>query len=83
MPVFSCNLPLQLWQDDKDILSATAVAISSSMGMEDTEIRASTESQPWRWNFTCCFYRDLNMQPFDHKSGALPPSYSHSPVLSI
>ena len=42
---------LHLWQNYRDLLRATAVTRGWS-GMPATEISVSTESWPWRWNFS-------------------------------
>ena len=45
--VYAClavTCHLHLWQNDRDLLRATAV----TLGGTDTEIRVSTESWPWR-----------------------------------
>ena len=60
---------LHFWQNDWDLLHATAVM---RVGGLDTEIRVITESWPWRRR---CSHRELNLWPFDHESGSLPPSY--------
>ena len=54
---------LHFWQNDRDLLRATAV----TRGGTDTEIRVSTESSPWRRKFC----QDSNPGPFDRESGAL------------
>ena len=46
----------------------------------DTKITVSTESLPWRIFLFRRSGRDLNPQPFNHKSGALTTELSHSPV---
>ena len=48
-------------------------------GGTDTEIRVSTESWPWPRIFLRHSYRDLNPQPFDHKSSALTAELSPLP----
>ena len=67
---------LLFWQNNQDLLPATA----ATRGWNDTEIRVSTESVPWRRTFSHLACWDLNSQPFNHKSGALPLTYPHSPV---
>ena len=69
---------LHFWQNDRDLLRATAVTRG---GGTDTEIRVSTESQPWRRKFSRRSYRDLNPGPFSHESGALTTELSPSPSL--
>ena len=41
----------------------------------DTEIKVGTESWPEGRKFLCRSGGDLNLQHFDHESGALPLSY--------
>ena len=45
-------------------------------GGTDTEIRASTESRPWRRKFSRRSSRDSNPRPFNHESGALTTELS-------
>ena len=60
---------LHFWQNDRDLLRATAVTRCGT----DTKIRVSTESWPWRRNFSrrSCRDSNLNPQPFNHESCAL------------
>ena len=46
----------------------------------DTDIRVSTESQPWRRKFSRRSCRDLNPGTFSHKSSALTTELSPSPM---
>ena len=63
---------LHFWQNDRNILRATAVI----RGWTYTETRVSTaESWPWTRKFSRRSCRDSNPKPFDHKSGTLPLSY--------
>ena len=45
-------------------------------GGTDTEIRVSTESRPWRREFSRRACRDSNTRPFSHESGALTTELS-------
>ena len=72
----TCHLHFCL--HDRDLLRAAAVT-----GGTDTEIRVSTESGPWRRNFSRNLYRDSNPRPFDHDSGALTTELSPLPVQSV
>ena len=68
--VYAClavTCRLHLWQNDRDLLRATAVA----RGGTDTEIRVSTESRHWRRFFSRRSCRDWNPRPFSHESSAL------------
>ena len=74
---------LHFWQNDQDLSRATAV----TRGWNDTEIRVSTESRPWRRKFSRRSSRDSNPRPFNHESGALttelsPPLPSLTPPLT-
>ena len=76
----TCNL--HFWQNGRDLLRATAV----TRGWNDTEIRISTESRPWRRKFSRRSRRDLNPGPFSYESGALTTelsSYPHSQSGSV
>ena len=57
---------LHFGQNDQDLFHATAVT-----GGMDAEIRVSTESWPWRKQFSHHSCRDLNPQPFNHVFGTL------------
>ena len=77
--VYAClavTCHLHFWQNDRDLLGATAVTRGGGM---DTEIRVSIESQPWRRKFSRRSSRDLNPWPFNHESGALTTELSHPP----
>ena len=69
---------LHLWQNDRDLLRATAV----TRGGTDTEIRVSAESRPWRRQFSRRSSRDSKPRPFDHKSGALTTELS-PPLVTV
>ena len=71
---------LHFWQNDRDLLRATAVTHG---GGTDTEIRVSTESRPWRRKFSRRSCRDLNPRPFSHESGALTTELSLPPSVSV
>ena len=69
--VYAClavTCHLHFWQNDRDLLRATAI---TRWGRTDTEIRISTESRPWRRKFSRRSCRDSNPRPFRHESGAL------------
>ena len=71
---------LHFWQNDRNLLRATAVTRG---GGTDTEIRVSTESWPWRRKFSRRSCRDSNPRPFDHESGALTTELSPPPMSLI
>ena len=75
--VFSCNPLLHSWQNDWDLLRATAV----TRGGTDTEVRVITESRPWSRKFSRRSCRDSNPRPFDHESGALTTELSPFVVM--
>ena len=58
---------LHSWQNVRCLLRATAV----TRGWNDYQIRASTQSYPWRRKFSRRSYWDSNSHPFDHESSAL------------
>ena len=64
---------LHFWQNDRVLLHAIAEGGGGGGGGvgTDTEIRASTESRPWRRKFSRRSSRDSNPRPFDHESGTL------------
>ena len=74
--VFSCNMPSALLAEWR----GSFACYSSNIGVEwilrwesaqkvdlSEDISPAAPARPWR--------------PFDHKSGAQPPSYSHSPCI--
>ena len=78
--VYECSAVtchLHFWQNDQDLLSATAV----TQGGTDTEIKVSKESWPWRRKFSCHSCQDSNPGPFDHESNtnhwAIPAPQSY------
>ena len=77
--VYAClavTCHLRFWQNDWDLLRATAVTRG---GGADADIRVSTESWPWRIKFSRSSCRDSNPRPFNHESGALTTELSRSP----
>ena len=74
--VFSCNLPTAFLAERPEFLCATMVT-------QDTKIRDSLYSWPWRRTFSHCSCQDLNLRPFDHESGALPLSCLHAPYFWV
>ena len=68
---------LHFWQNDWDLLHATVV----TRGVTDTEIRVSTESQPWSRKFSHRSCRDSNPRPFSHEwqsnHWAIPAPHKH------
>ena len=63
----SVNCHLHLWQNDRDLLRATAVI----RGGTDTKMTVSTESEPRRRKLCRRVCRDSNPRPFSHESCAL------------
>ena len=68
--VVTCHL--HFWQNDRDLLRATAV----TRGGTDTEIRVSTESRPWSRKFSRRSRRGSNLRPSNHESGAVTTELS-------
>jgi len=66
--MFSCNLPSALLAEWPGSFTCYC---GNMGGGTNTKIRVSTESWPWRRKFSCHSSRDLNLQPFNHESGAL------------
>ena len=66
-----CNLPpvlLAKWL-------GSFMCHCGNIGWNGHRIRVSTESLLWRTKFSCPSRRDLNLQPLNHESRALPASY--------
>ena len=71
--VYAClaaTCHLHFWQNDQDLLRATAVTRGWNV------YRVSTESRPWRRKFSHRSCRDSNPRPFSHESGALTTELS-------
>ena len=64
---------LHLWQNDRDLLRATAVTRGSGT---DTEIKVSTESRPRRRKIFPAAPAGILTRPFNHESGALTTELS-------
>ena len=64
---------LHLWQNDRDLLRATAVTRGSGT---DTEIKVSTESRPRRRKKIPAAPAGIRTRPFNHESGALTTELS-------
>ena len=62
------NCHLHIWQEDLDLLRATAVTQAVE---RIPKMRVSTESWPWRRKFARCSCRDSNPGPSDHESAVL------------
>ena len=78
--VYAClavTCHLHFWQNDRDLLRATAVTRG---GGTDTEIRVNTESRPRRRKFFRRSCGDSNPRPFSHEPGALTTELSPPPV---
>ena len=74
--VFNCNLPpefLAEWPESSALLHDHGSGTN-------TEIRPSTESWPWRRNFSRRSSQDSNHRPFDHESGAINTDNPRSPL---
>ena len=72
--VYAClavTCHLHFWQNDRDLLRATAITRRSYGGGTDTEIRVSTDSRPRRRKFSRRSSRDSNPRRFNYESGAL------------
>ena len=77
--VYAClavTCHFHFWQNDRDLLRATVVTRG---GGTDVEIRVSTESRPWRRQFSGRSCRDSNPRPFNRESGALTTELSPPP----
>ena len=72
--VITCHL--YFWQNGQGLLGAIAV----TWGWNGHKVRVSAQSLLWRRKFSCHSCQDLNSQPFDHESSALPTSYAGSPL---
>ena len=73
--VYAClavTCHLRFWQNDWGLLRATAV----TWGWNGYQNKSQHRSWPWRRKFSRCSKRDLNPQPFNHKSGALTTELS-------
>ena len=66
---------LYFWQNDLDLLRATAVTRAWNGYRNETQHRNLTLEK----NFSRCSYRDSNPRPLHHESITLPQSYSCSP----
>ena len=55
------------WQNDRDLLRST----EKTRCWTGSEIKVSTESWPWKRNFSSRSCVDSNTGPFDHDSGSL------------
>ena len=62
---------LHFWQNDRDLLRATVVA----RGWNEYRNK-STESRPWRIQFSRRSCRDSNPRPFNHEPGAVTTELS-------
>ena len=67
--IFSCNLPPALLAE----WPGSFACYCSNTGVE--WLWVLTESWPWRRKFSCRCCRDLNLQPFNHHSGALTTEF--------
>ena len=70
---------LHFWQNDWDLLHATAATLVT--GVEQIQKRVRTESWPWRRKFSCCCCLDLNLLPFNELSPSQLASLSSKVVL--
>ena len=66
---------LYLWQNDRDVLRATAVTRGWNGYRNETQHRNLTLEK----NFSRCSYLNSNPRPPHHESITLPQSYSSSP----
>ena len=66
---------LHFWQNDR----GSFTCYCSNMWAEDTEIKVSTESWPWRRKFSHHSCRNSNPRPFSQESGALTTELSSPP----
>ena len=65
---------LHFWQNDWDLLCATAVTLGWNGYWNK-----SAQRRPWRMKFSHCSCRDLNPRPFSHESGTLTTELSSAP----
>ena len=73
--MFSVTCYLHLWQNDGMFKSATAVTRGwNGHEISRHKVDAGEENSPPR-------LRDLNLQPFDHESGALPLTYRRFMII--
>ena len=81
--VYAClavTCHLHFWQNDRDLLRATAV----TRGWNGYRNKSQhTESRPWRRKFSRRSSRDSNPRPFNHESGALTTELSPPPNVSL
>ena len=76
MRVLAVTCHLHFWQNDRGLLRATAV----TRGETHTEITVSTRI--WRRKLSLHSCPESNPRTSDHKSAALPLSYSRCPHLA-
>ena len=74
-PCLAVACHLHFWQNDRDLLRATAV----TRGWNEYRNKFSTESRPGRRKFSRRSCRVSNPRPFDHESGALTTELSPLP----
>ena len=71
---------LHFWQNDRDLLRATAYHVG---GTDAGEKNVSTESRLWRRKFSRRSCRDWNPKPFNHESSTLTTELSPFPTCCM
>ena len=76
--VYAClavTYHLHFWQNDRDILRATAV----TRGWNGYRNKSQHRNRPWRRKLSGASCRDSNPRPFNYESGAVTTELSRSP----